>query len=151
MDKEKCHFFARQNIIVNRYKEICYKNHHSDKKLGYRIIKGGYVLISRKWAEHFLLEGGIVDSSMCYIPESGYIDNGGCSYEFDSSNVESGGKCLFLGTFHTVYGHAITDALKRLWFLHTELGNSLVNDPSVDLVYITSCNVDMPQWHIKIT
>ncbi len=75
---------------------------------------------------------------------------GGCSYEFDLSSVEYGEKCIFLGTFHLVYGHAITDALKKLWFLNTELGSKLINDSSVDLVYITSCNNDMPQWHLRI-
>ena len=150
MDKEKCHFFVKEDSTADRLREVCYKSHYSNKKLGYRVVKEGYVLVSRKWNERFKLEGGIVDSRMCYIPETGYTDTGGCSYEFDSSNVEFGGKCIFLGTIHPVYGHAITDALKRLWFLNTDLGKKLINDSSVDFVYITSCNVDMPQWHIKI-
>ena len=150
MDKEKCHFFVKEDSTANKLREVCYKSHYSNKQLGYRVIKDGYVLISRKWDEAFHLEGGVVDSNMCYIPETGYTDTGGCSYEFDLSNVENGNNCIFLGTIHPVYGHAITDALKKLWFLNTELGRKLIQDPSVDLVYITSCNDDMPQWHLRV-
>lgn len=150
MDKEKCLFFVKEDSTANKLKEVCYKSHYSNKKLGYRVIKDGYVLISRKWDEAFHLEGGVVDSDMFYIPETGYTDTGGCSYEFDLSSVEYRNKCIFLGTIHPVYGHAITDALKRLWFLNTEFGRKLIKDSSVDLVYITSCNGNMPQWHLKI-
>ena len=100
MDKEKCHFFVKEDSTADRLREVCYKSHYSNKKLGYRVVKEGYVLVSRKWNERFKLEGGIVDSRMCYIPETGYTDTGGCSYEFDSSNVEFGGKCIFLGVFN---------------------------------------------------
>ena len=150
MDKEKCHFFVKEDSTANKLREVCYKSYYSNKQLGLRVIKDGYVLISRKWDEAFHLEGGVVDSNMRYLIGTGYVDVGGCSYEFDASNVEYAGKCVFLGTFHTCYGHAITDALKKLWFLNTDEGKKLLIDHSVDLAYITDCNVDMPQWHLRI-
>lgn len=150
MDIGKCRFFIKEDPIGNDLRESCRRSHYSDKKLGFKKIDDGYVLVSRKWDSNFKLEGGIVDANMCYIPGTGYTDTGGCSYEFDASNVESAGRCVFLGTFNICYGHAITDALKRLWFLDTEEGRNLILDDSVDFVYITSCNDDMPQWHMKV-
>lgn len=33
---------------------------------------------------------------------------------------------IFLGTFHSIWGHALTDSLKKLWFLDTQEGKNLI-------------------------
>ena len=39
MDKEKCHFFVKEDSTADRLREVCYKSHNSNKKLGYRVVK----------------------------------------------------------------------------------------------------------------
>ena len=150
MRSDTFELFVKKDKNSDNIRKIIMSNHYSNKVLNYKVVENGYILICRKWTDDFLLEGGVVDSKLCYIPGTGYTDTGGCSYEFNALDVEFGRKCIFLGTFHAVYGHAITDNLKRLWFLNTELGRALIDDPSVDVVYITSNNMNLPQWHKRI-
>ena len=42
---------------------------------------------------------------------------------------------IFIGTFHSIWGHALTDSLKKLWFLETEEGKALLQQ-GVKLAYI---------------
>ena len=150
MNSKSFQFIIREDQVAEELKKNVYCSHYIPKKLGVKVVRNGYVLSSRRWTKDSLLEGGIVDSDLHYLEETGYVDGGGCSYEFDTSNIEVGGKCVYLGLFHPVYGHAITDALKRLWYLSTEEGRSLVEDRNVDIIYLTGGNVEMPKWHCEI-
>ena len=150
MNSKSCRYFIREGQVAEELRKNVSSSHYIPKELGVKDVRNGYVLVSRRWNEDFLLEGGVVDSEMHYLEETGYADGGGCSYEFDVSNIEVGGKCVYLGLSHPVYGHAITDALKRLWYLSTEEGRSLVEDRNVDIIYLTGGNVEMPKWHCEI-
>lgn len=57
---------------------------------------------------------------------------------------------IFLGSFYYVYGHCITDNIKRTWFLKTKEGRKLMND-GADLVFLNCVpGMRMPQYQKEI-
>ena len=53
----------------------------------------------------------------------------------DDNLFESEDIVIYLGTFHSIWGHALTDSLKKVWFLETETGRELLRN-GAKLVYI---------------
>lgn len=119
------------------------------KTLKTTVLKDGYVLISKAWHEGGRCDGGVADANHNYIASTGYTSTGGCGYDFDGSSAAAGDKCIFIGSIHPVYGHAITDTLRKLWFLKTAEGQRMM-DGGYKVVFVTTKNSDLPKWQYKI-
>lgn len=91
--------------------------HLKEKILDCQEIEDGYILPFRKLGPGHL-GGGVLDSDKKYITESGLHRGIGCAYTIDDSNIEClDEEVVFLGTWAHVWGHCITDNVRRLWVL----------------------------------
>ena len=126
------------------------KSSFSCKVLGTTIINNGYVLLSKAW-HGGQCDGGVTDADHNYISSTGYTSTAGCGYEFNDKDVELvNKKCIFIGSIHPVYGHAITDTLRKLWFLKTDKGQRFIEEEGYIVTFITTKNSELPQWQMKI-
>lgn len=55
-----------------------------------------------------------------------------------------GGKAIYLGYFLPIWGHCITDNLKKLWFLATPIGKNLISK-GYELVCVVHKNRELPE------
>ena len=102
------------------------KNHFLDKKLHFQIIERGTLLphreliINGKWTWGV---GGIVDRKGEFI-KSSFVHYGiGGAYTPSEEIQRSPATVIYLGMFFDVWGHVLTDNLRRLWFLKSEIFN----------------------------
>ena len=64
------------------------------------------------------------------------IDVGESPYPYEQEEVKCDGGCVvYLGMFHTTWGHSITDSLKKMWFLFSAEYEELRKNQNVRLVY----------------
>lgn len=97
------------------YGNELYVRHLKEKILDYQEIEGGYILPFKRLGDG-RLGGGVLDSDKKFIAESGLHRGKGCAYTIDGSNIEClDEEVVFLGTWERVWGHCITDNLRRLW------------------------------------
>lgn len=111
-----------------------------DKKLGFQVIEHGMILPYKKFndkGEHGQAGwGGIVDAEGKFIKESHIHTGTGGAYDFPSESLQhSSETAIYLGIFFQIWGHVITDDLRRIWFLKSELMNQFKSCP---LVYIAA-------------
>ncbi|KGI22382.1 glycosyltransferase family 61 protein [Hoylesella timonensis] len=97
-------------------------------------IESGYILPYRKGKG----EGGVLTSSLEFVKNSTlheeFTDG---AYEFDKRNVvQVTEPVIFIGTLISVYGHAITDNLKKVWWLKSQEAMELLKS-GIKIVYIT--------------
>lgn len=115
------------------------KDYFVDKKLHFRIIERGTILphkhmyVNGQWTWGF---GGIVDSKNNFVKGSSVSEGGGEVYtpmeEIQHRNLT----VVYLGLLYPVWGHAITDNLRRVWFLKSDVINS----------YFKNCPVVYLPW-----
>ena len=146
--KEVSFFINEDSNVSPILKHSALAPHFSDRSLHALVVEKGYVLVSKSWHGD-RCDGGVVDADLQYITSTGYFPYGGCGYDFDPESAASGNCCIFIGSFHPVYGHAITDDLRKLWFLNTEEGKRLIAE-GYEVVYITTTDSKMPEWHLHI-
>ncbi|MBR6713469.1 MAG: glycosyltransferase family 61 protein [Selenomonadaceae bacterium] len=111
-------------------------DYFSGKELGFRTIERGTILPHNhtgddgKWT--WLGLGGIVDSNGEFIKES-FIHTGvGGAYKPESV-LKSPKTVIYLGISYYIWGHCLTDNIRRLWFLKSEFMEQFKNCP---IVYI---------------
>lgn len=146
--KEVDFFISEDSKVGQNLKHSASITHFSERSLHAEVVENGYVLMSKSW-HGGLCDGGVVDADLHYISSTGYTSSGGCGYDFDYSSAAYGKCCVFIGSFHPVYGHAITDALRKLWYLGTDEGKRLISE-GYEVIYITTQNSEMPDWHLHI-
>ena len=73
-------------------------------------------------------EGGVVTYDHSFVANTTLHEeftNGG--YSFDETLIEKKEKdAIYIGSLFSCYGHAVTDNLKKIWFLFTEEGQRLM-------------------------
>ena len=111
-----------------------------DKKLGFRVIEHGTILphkdVNDKGDHGQAGWGGIVDADGKFIRESHIHTGTGGIYNFPSESLQhSKETVIYLGMFHYVWGHAITDNIRRVWFLKSEFMKQFKNCPIVYIAY----------------
>ena len=124
----------------NAVKDIFDENYFVNKKLGFQIIENGMILPHRKikvkgeWS--WGVGGCIVDSTGKFIPTTSAKTEVGEAYIPSPESIQyNPHTVIYLGLFFHVWGHAITDNIRRLWFLKSDLFKSeFKNYP---LVYLT--------------
>lgn len=113
------------------------KDYFVDKKLHFRIIERGTILphkqfyINGKWTWGF---GGIVDNHNEFIKSSFVNSNAGDAYTPTEDVQHSKETVIYLGLFFPVWGHVITDNIRRMWFLKSDVFNRYFKD--CQLVYV---------------
>lgn len=98
------------------------KNHFSNKKIYFRIIENGTIL-PNKYVAGTGMEGfgGLVNAEGEFIKRSSlYLGTGG-AYTPNEDILNSPETVIYLGVFSNVWGHCITDNIKRLWFLESDV------------------------------
>lgn len=111
--------------------------HFCNKKLEVSVYGNATILPSSPLKG--LLSGGVVSEYGEYIESSAlheeYYDG---SYSYSEDVVRYSDKtAIFLGSWINIYGHAITDNIKKLWFLYTEeCQQMLANSDNYDFVFI---------------
>lgn len=102
------------------------QNHFVDKKLHFKIIERGTILphkhlfVNGKWTWGF---GGIVDRRGEFVKSSFVHEGAGAAYTPTEDVQHSPATVVYLGLFYPVWGHAITDNLRRLWFIKSDVFN----------------------------
>lgn len=117
------------------YGELLYEDYFADKKLGYREIEHGTILPFQRVRDGTGLGGGILDEDGCYIESTSLHTGFGVPYETGIiTEQEHTSAVIYLGMFHGIWGHCLTDNIRRLWFLKTEAYQKKFS--SCPLVYI---------------
>ena len=102
-------------------------NHFLEKKLDFKVIENGMILphknsipgLPRKDWFGF---GGIVDSNGEFIKESSVHTGVGAGYTPSPESIKHRPETvIYLTIFLNVWGHVITDNIRRLWFLNNEV------------------------------
>lgn len=118
------------------------------RELSYLSLNHAYILpCKNSWKDGKLL-GGVVDCNMNFIMSSAWHEGiHRCDkYDFEPSNARYYDETvIYMGFLTTCWGHAITDNLKKLWFLDTEECKNLLHN-GAKLVYMTTDNTPMPQY-----
>ena len=118
--------------------EKLFENHFSDNKLGFKVIENGTILPSKSDLGSYKKAGGIVDENGNFISSSfvhGGVDGSYIPEEkiaYDSETV------IYLGMFTHVWGHCLTDNIKRIWFLKSDLYREFFKNCKI--VYLTLWN-----------
>ena len=99
------------------YDDIISKNHFSDKELSWSVYQNVTLIPFKDLGDN--IGGGLLDSSGDYIDGSG-IHKGMCwAYDYDETEVKYKDETIvFLGLWPDVWGHCLTDNLRRLWVLN---------------------------------
>lgn len=139
MNSVKYDYQFVDSSMLEETKKKCGESHFEGKSLLVNAIDNAYVLPCVDcW------RGGIVDERGMYYEHSFIQRGAGGAYEFNKSECEyCDEEVVYVGMFHTVWGHCITDNLKHLWFLFCEEYDSLKKKK---FVYTTlSPSFDLPQ------
>lgn len=106
-------------------KNLFDKNYFVDKELSFSVIKHGTILphkdvyVDGKWTWG---KGGIIDSDGKFIKSSHVKSNVGEGYNPALKSIQhSSETVIYLGLFYPVWGHVITDNIRRLWFLKSKV------------------------------
>ena len=106
-------------------KESFGRDYFLDKKLGFRIIENGTVLPHKRVIKPIWGLGGIVDSEGNFIRESSLHYGTGGAYTPPPQDIRhSSETVIYLGIIPAVWGHSITDNIRRIWFLKSEVFKS---------------------------
>lgn len=121
------------------------------KELGYEIYEHARVL-SQKYVT---LSGGVCKKDGSFISTTSFVEDlYDGSYRYDESIVvHKNCDAVFLGSWFPVYGHAITDSIKRLWFLFTQEYQDIqekakCSNKRIELVYVYLGGnlIDLPDY-----
>ena len=118
-------------------KDFFGKNYFVDRKLHFQIIEHGTILphkhmyIDGQWTWGF---GGIVDSKNNFIKSSFVNEGAGAAYTPTEEIQHNPATVVYLGLFYPVWGHAIADNVRRLWFLTSDVFKTYFKN--CPLVYI---------------
>ena len=116
------------------------KNFFLDKKLGFRVIENGTILPYRNVNDSGIVNwvgfGGIIDSEGAFIKESFiHLGTGGAYTPPPPDKIQKSSETvIYLGISYPLWGHCITDNIRRIWFLKSEYFKEFKDCP---LVYIS--------------
>ena len=96
------------------------ENHFSDKKLHFKIIENATIL-PHKGLPDSLGFGGIVDSNGNFIEESFIHPSKDRAYTPHEELIFITEPVIYFGMLVNIWGHCLTDNIKRLWFFFSEL------------------------------
>ena len=99
------------------------KNHFVDKRLSFKVLEGATVLPHK----HLYVNGnrttglgGLVDRRGAFVKNSFIFNGMGAAYTPTEDVKHSSATVVYLGIFFPVWGHCLSDNLRRLWFLKSD-------------------------------
>lgn len=115
--------------------------------LGYSVYENAYLLPNKEAWKDGMCYGGVVSEEGKFIMSSAWHEGKRCDkYDFDAENVECVDEtAIYIGFFNPCWGHAITDNLKKLWFLETKACKDILAK-GAKIVYVTIENKEMPGY-----
>ena len=124
------------DYLYNRdaVKDTFDKNNFVDRKLHFRIIERGTVLphkhmyVNGQWTWGF---GGIVDRRGEFLKESFVHYGAGAAYTPTEDVAHNPSTVIYLGLFYPVWGHSITDNIRRVWFLQSDIFRTYFKNCSI--------------------
>lgn len=125
-----------KSVMVNRL---------SNRLLSYETYNNSYILPGRNEPSYAC--GGVVDGyNNKLVDSSRWHENIGGIYYYNNKDVQiEHSDVLYIGYLHNVWGHAITDNLKKIWFLFTDEWEKIYKN-KVKIVYITIENKPLPGY-----
>lgn len=129
---------TRKEAAVHRY---------IDKELSFQEFDNAYVLPSKDMWKDGKCLGGVVTTDGQFVESSAWHEGQRCDkYSFDPTLATVDEHvAIYMGFFFSCWGHAITDNLKKLWFLNTDECKSLLSQ-GAKLIYITTDNKPQPSY-----
>ena len=101
------------------YQNLLGMEHHVDRSLSWRSLNNAMVLPFAHIPDN--LGGGIIDDQGEYIDGSGLHRGLGTGYDISGMKVNNDdGEVVFLGMWACIWGHDITDNIRRLWVLYND-------------------------------
>lgn len=123
------------------------KNHFVNKKLSFSIIENGMILPHKRGipGHEFWGGAGIVNSKGEYISNSFIHAGWGTLYTPPLESIQYRSETvIYLGMFYPVWGHVLTDNIRRMWFLKSDIfKKELKNCP---LVYVSWRGLPLEQY-----
>lgn len=101
------------------YEGLLEVEHLVERDVRWRILPKG-IILPHKDVDGDIC-GGLLDESGSYVDGSALHRGAGGSYDYSSANVtECDEDIVFLGLWADVWGHCLTDNIRRLWVLRDE-------------------------------
>lgn len=111
------------------------KDYFSKKELSCSVVENGVILPYAGEYEN-RTKGGVVSNDGFFFDQSGLHENHGCGYNVSNDDIIQVNKdAIYLGMFFPIWGHCITDNIKKLWFLRTQQAQDLIKN-GAELVYV---------------
>lgn len=115
-------------------------DYYSNSSLSYVTLNYAFVLPYNGINKEGRTRGGVVSSEGNYVDNSGLHEEHGCGYNFSQNEiVVKTIPAIYLGMWFPIWGHCLTDNIKKLWFLQTEKAKKIIQD-GCDLVYVVMMN-----------
>lgn len=117
-----------------------------DRELSCACYEEAYVLPSKDLWKDGKCFGGVVTSDNTFVEASAWHEGARCDkYEFEKNDViDRDEVVIYLGFYNGCWGHAITDNLKKLWYLKTEECCGLLHK-GAKIIYLTIDNSPQPE------
>ena len=94
---------------------------------------------------------GVLDNCGNFI-DGTHIHEGSCTQIFNGPDLkinDEGKDVIFIGTLHYIFGHAITDNLKKIWFLYTQQCKDIIQKGG-KVVYLSLTGRPLPNFILRI-
>ena len=123
------------DILLEETKQRMAQSYLGEKKMSYMVVDEGYVLPFRGKLPN-KISGGVITKEKRFIQQSSVNETIGDLYFFEETEIKKSNKTvLYLGMFLPVWGHCLTDCIKKIWFLYTQEACVLLNH-GVELIYV---------------
>lgn len=118
-----------------------------EKELSYQVFDNAYVLPSKDLWKDGKCFGGVVTNHGEFVEASAWHEGKRCDkYSFEETDaIIRDETVIYMGFYNPCWGHAITDNLKKLWFLKTAECEQYING-GAKLIYLTIDNCPMPSY-----
>lgn len=123
--------------------------HLRNSKLEAGVYSNSYILPYNLFRTPCL--GGVTLGGGRYVKDSTWTEwDDLTAYDFNQNNVEFVERnAIYIGVMMSIFGHTITDNLKKLWFLQSEDGKKLL-EGETDILYITYMAQTLPPQVFEI-
>lgn len=136
-------YLYKPDIVKERFT----KNYFVKKDLGFQVIKNGMIIPHKQGLSgyEFWGGGGIVDGKGKYLSNSFVHQGWGTSYTPSPESIQHRSETvIYLGMFFPVWGHVLTDNIRRMWFLKSDFfKKEFKNCP---LVYVSWKGLKLEQY-----
>ena len=116
-----------------------------DKPLSFVCYEEATVVVASRF-----LDAGVLDREGKTIPEGAFAEFRTVQSPTEGVDIQhSDETVIYLGILHNVWGHCLTDALKKIWFLHTEACQKLLAE-GAKLVYLLPNQEELRPYALQL-